>query len=106
MPAAKKKSTAKKASVKRAPSKSSSRTTVRRVRPTRVEDRSFRVSKQKEPFMSARFTEQTFYWVVLCALVLGLAIWVLTISVKVQTIYDEIDRQNTEADSIVVPAKS
>lgn len=106
MPAAKKKTTTEKASVKRAPSKSASRTTVRRVaRPKQPEVRSLRVSKSEEPFMTVRFTEQTFYWVILCAIVLALALWVLSISVKVQEVYDQVDRQNADTDSVVIPAK-
>lgn len=42
--------------------------------------------------MSLRITVQTLYWLILSGAVLMLGLWVLNIHNKVQTIYDEIDR--------------
>lgn len=82
--------TARKTTAKRAPARSRSTTSVRRkAAPTA---RSFRRSKPEQPFVSYVITAQTFYWVILGAIVIGLALWVLTIHNRVQDIYDDIDR--------------
>lgn len=46
-------------------------------------------------FFTFKFTYQTVYWLILCALVLALGIWVIDLNVKVQKIYDQIDMNNT-----------
>jgi len=46
-------------------------------------------------FFTFKFTYQTAYWLILCALVLALGIWVIDLNVKVQKIYDQIDMNNT-----------
>lgn len=42
--------------------------------------------------MSFKVTVQTIYWVILGASVIGLALWVLTLHNRIQSIYDEIDK--------------
>ena len=54
--------------------------------------RSFRLSPPSRPFVSFKLTQQTFYWVIICLFVLALGIWVTILSVKVQDIYDRIDK--------------
>jgi hypothetical protein len=56
-----------------------------------------------DPFFTFRFTQQTVYWLILSLLVLGLGIWVMMLSVKVNQIYDDIDAANA-AGSVIVPA--
>lgn len=63
-------------------------------------NRSFVVASERPPFFAFRITHQTFYWVVLGALILALGVWVLTLTVKIQQIYDDIDilqSQNSDA---------
>ncbi len=91
-----KKKVVKKSSAKRSPAKSTpvKRTTQRKsVAATSRTDRRF---------MEARFTEQTVYWIALGAVVLALAVWVLSIQVQMNNFYDSIDIQNS---ATTAPAK-
>lgn len=71
-------------------------------RPASVTHRSFQRSANSAEFMRARFTEQTVYWLIIGAAVIGLAIWVLSIQVRLNDMYDAIDTQTSE---VVVPTK-
>ena len=84
----------KKAAVKRAAPKPASKTTVRTKKVVAPAMRSFRASAPEEPFFTFRISHQTFYWLILAAIVVGLAAWVLSISIQVQHIYDQIDATN------------
>lgn len=81
------KSVAKRTVAKAAPKKSAKKS----VAPKQAAHRSFRPSRASEPFFTIRINHQTLYWLILAALVIGLALWVLSISVKVQEIYDQVD---------------
>jgi len=85
---------AKKVPVKRAAAKPVSKTTVRTKKAVAPEMRSFRATSPSEPFFTFRITHQTFYWLILAVIVVGLGAWVLSISIKVQHIYDQIDATN------------
>lgn len=52
--------------------------------------RSFRRYPNEEPFFIIRINHQTFYWLIICALVLALGIWAVLLSTKVQVIYDQL----------------
>lgn len=65
--------------------------------------RSFTVTDDRPPFMTFRITQQTFYWVVIGALILALGIWVLTLTIKLQQVYDEIDM--LQQDTTLTPNK-
>lgn len=54
--------------------------------------RSFKVSPLSRPFMTFQITNQTFYWVAISLFVLALGIWVTFLSVRVQDIYNQVDR--------------
>lgn len=54
----------------------------------------------ERPFLTFRLTRQTLYWSLLCALILALGIWVMTINDKVMRIYDQIDSTNMTIDSM------
>lgn len=84
----------KKAPVKRATAKPVSKTTVRTKKAAVPEMRSFRAASVNEPFFTFRVSHQTFYWLILAVIVVGLAAWVMSISIQVQHIYDEIDATN------------
>lgn len=91
---------AKKAPVKRAAAKPVSKTTVRTKKAVAPEMRSFRATRTSEPFFTFRITHQTFYWLILAVLVVGLGAWVMSISIKVQHIYDQIDAANQSIYSL------
>ncbi len=86
----------KKTTTKRAPAKRTAKsTTVRRVSPAPTPTmKSFRVTRQAEPFFTFRITHQTFYWLALALIVLALGVWVVGINDRVQRIYDQIDSMN------------
>lgn len=101
MPTAKKPSAKKtmptRKAVKRAPAKSTSATKVRRVSSSKQPVmKSFRPAPRDEPFMTFRINRQTIYWMILGTMVIALAAWVLTISIRVQSIYDQIDATNQQ----------
>lgn len=52
--------------------------------------RSFRRYPNEEPFFVIRISQQTFYWLIISALILALGIWTVLLSTKVQTIYDQL----------------
>jgi len=56
--------------------------------------KSFKKSERVEPFFTFRFTQQTLYWLILGLLVIGLGIWVMTLNMKVQAIYDQIEQDS------------
>lgn len=100
-----KSSAAKKATtVKRAPAKSHSATSVKRVSKPPV--RSFRPAKSDEPFFTFRITHQTLYWLILAVIVVSLAAWVLSISIKVQGIYDQIDATTRATENMQIVPKA
>lgn len=84
----------KKVTMKRAAAKPASKTTVRTKKSLAPEMRSFRAAAPSEPFFTFRITHQTFYWLILAIIVVGLAAWVMSISIQVQHIYDQIDATN------------
>lgn len=77
-----------------------SRTASKKTNKKPVPMRSFVVTEDRPPFMTFRITHQTFYWVVLSALVLALGVWVLTLTVKLQQVYDEIDTLQQQEQSV------
>lgn len=52
--------------------------------------RSFRRYPNEEPFFVIRINHQTFYWLIIGALILALGIWSVLLSAKVQVIYDQL----------------
>ena len=83
--------TTKKPTRKKAPAK---KTTHRKATKAGQKVHSFRVTRDYTPFFTFRISHQTFYWLILAAIVVGLAAWVLSISIQVQHIYDQIDATN------------
>ena len=105
-PASKAKAAAKKPAVKRAPAKSRSATKVKRVSTAPASLRSFRPAKPDEPFFTFRITHQTVYWLILAVIVVSLAAWVLSISIKVQNIYDQIDATTRATENMRIVPKA
>lgn len=67
--------------------------------------RSFVLAKETPPFFTLRFTHQTFYWTVLSLLVLALGIWVVTLNVRVQQLYDQVETSAAQSRDADVPKK-
>lgn len=78
-----------------ATAKTTKRTTKKTVRKTT--SRPARSAKPAE-FLSFQPSMQTFYWLILGILVIALAFWVLTLSIKIQRVYDQIDQQSALMD--------
>lgn len=64
------------------------------------EMRSFRAYPAEKPFFQARINHQTFYWLVICLLVLALGIWALLLTIKIQAIYDRVDAITTTGNAL------
>ncbi|MBP7760686.1 hypothetical protein KA093_02730 [Candidatus Saccharibacteria bacterium] len=96
--------TAKKKSVKKAPVKKTvKKSPVKSAsRPATVSHQTFKRSANSTQFMQARFTEQTVYWLIIGAAVIGLAVWVLSIQVRLDDMYDSID---ASVNQTIVPSK-
>jgi hypothetical protein len=65
---------------------------ISRSRSSKSGERSLQRSSQEVPFFTFRITQQSVYWLTLCLLILGLGIWVITLTIRVQSIYDQVDR--------------
>lgn len=52
---------------------------------------SFGLAAEERPFFEFRITQQTFYWLVLGAVSIVFAIWIVTLDARIQKLYDEID---------------
>ena len=59
-------------------------------RPKNVAMKSFKLSKEKMPFISFKITDQTVYWSVLLILILGLGLWVVNLQISISNILDNI----------------
>lgn len=55
------------------------------------EMRSFVRSPGPKPFVTFKFTQQTVYWLIIGALILGFGIWVMYLTIRVHSQYDDIE---------------
>lgn len=92
-----KKTTTKKATVKKKPA--ARKAPVKKS--TSVTTRSS--SAKGSTFLTMTPTIETVYWIVLGVVVILLAIWVLTLTAKINDIYNQIDVQNAE-NSVLTPS--
>lgn len=70
-------------------------TTVRRATP----------AAPRASFMTLTPTVETVYWAILGGLVIVLAIWVATLTIQVQNIYNQIEITNAQNGINIVPKK-
>lgn len=90
MATAKKKPATKSTATKKAPvRKVTKKSTVSK--PKTVEAQSFKRDSRKTPFMTYKFTQQSFYWLIIGALVIALGAWVMHLNIKIQRIYDQVE---------------
>jgi hypothetical protein len=66
--------------------------------------RSFVRSKETMPFMTFKATHQTAYWLIICLLVLAIGVWVISLTVHVQSLYDNMQQQSVN-NSLTPPTK-
>ena len=95
-----KKSPAKKPAVK-AKSK-----TTRTKKPATQAVQSFRPSRSTEPFFTFKDTRQTAYWLILSVIVIGLAAWVLQLNARIQSIYDQIEQNSMNIETLTAEKES
>jgi hypothetical protein len=62
-------------------------------------ERSFVRTPDEHPFVSFHITQQTFYWLVLGALFLGLGLWVIYLTIQVHSMYDTTDMTNANSST-------
>ena len=86
MPATKRKTIPKKTAAKKTIAKSSAKKVT-----SSGHYRTLRPAKSARPFLSSALTEQTFYWLLIAVLILGLGGWIIHLQVKINGIYDTID---------------
>ena len=66
---------------------------------------SFRRANAETPFLTLRFTKQTVYWLVICAMAIVFTAWILKLQSDIEGIYDSID-SNTTSLNTPVPKKN
>ncbi|HET8884415.1 MAG TPA: hypothetical protein VFM68_03010 [Candidatus Saccharimonadales bacterium] len=66
--------------------------------------RSFRRSEETVPFFTYRFTTQTLYWIILGGLILALGLWVMTLNMQIQKLYDQVELNSAYTDNNFQPA--
>jgi len=59
-------------------------------KPKNVAAESFKVAKEKYPFMTFKVTDQTIYWSALLILILLLGVWVVNIQISISDILNSI----------------
>lgn len=67
--------------------------------------RSFVRSKETQPFMSFRLTHQTVYWLIIGMLVLALGAWIVSLNVRLQGLYDQVQVLQSENASHIIKQK-
>lgn len=102
-----KKAPAKKSATKRAPAKSSAAKVTHTTKSTKAYKAPTRATKasKTDQFMSFHMTHESCYWIVFGAAVITLALWVLSVNIKVNHIYDQIDQTNRETSTIAIPQR-
>jgi len=64
---------------------------------------SFKLSKADRPFFTFALTQQTLYWAIISGAVLALGLWIVTIQVNVNNIYDQIEMNSTLLEDMPAP---
>lgn len=91
-----KKTTTKKAPAKKKPVAKSSKAAVKKAQSSRV----LAIQPEQEDFMNFRVNRETVYWVVLGAVVILFALWIMQLQSDIQKIYDDIDASSATTESV------
>ena len=87
-----KKSSTRKTSVAKKPTK---RTASKASRGKSEAMKSFKLSKSDTPFLTFSLSKQTLYWAVFGLVVVAFSLWIFKIQADVNAIYDQIDQSIT-----------
>lgn len=74
--------------------KTAAKATTPRKSSKRLAMRSFKRSPEPTPFLTFKTTHQTVYWLIIGMFVLGIGIWMTSLSIRVQDIYDDAERHS------------
>lgn len=69
-----------------------------------VVQRSFVRSPEPTPFMTFKATHQTAYWLIISLLLLAIGVWVISLTIRVHSLYDTVEQQSS-SNSVTAPAK-
>lgn len=87
---AERKTTTRKKSVHKAPTKHSS--AKRGKAAARQPKKLFHLEKDQQKFFTISITMQTLYWIIFSFAVLALGLWLVVLNLRVQDLYDQVDR--------------
>lgn len=62
--------------------------------------RTLRINKPARSFLSAEFTNQSLYWLILGVIIVALGGWIIHLQVTINGIYDKIDQNQIYYDQI------
>lgn len=68
--------------------------------------RSFRLERSQVDFMKPAFTIETIYWILLSMAVLALGIWIATLQMRINAIYDQIEVNQAQSENIEILLKT
>jgi hypothetical protein len=74
------------------------KTSTKTNRKQKTSAQSFRVTKPATPFLHFDFTIQTVYWLILGALFISVALWIASLNLRIQSLYDQIDLTTQSVD--------
>ena len=74
------------------------KTSTKTNRKPKASAQSFRVTKPATPFLHFDFTIQTVYWLILGALFISVALWIASLNLRIQSLYDQIDLTTQSVD--------
>jgi len=83
------------ATKKAAPKKTAAKRTHSKTKSTTV--RSFHVAPRDRPFWTFLFTTQSFYWVLIGAAVLAVGIYVASLQIRINSLYDQVDTNSVQS---------
>lgn len=106
MSAAPKKASSPKKSPAKKPTVKAKSKTASTKKPAAQAIRSFRPSRSTEPFFTFKITRQTIYWLILSVIVIGLAAWVLQLNARIQSIYDQIEQNSMNIETLTAEKES
>lgn len=67
--------------------------------------KSFRLAKETEPFMRAKITDQTIYWLIIGVMSITFVLWIVKFQADIDTLYDQIEHIQQQ-DELLEPASS
>jgi hypothetical protein len=99
-----KKTSTKKAPVSKKPAAKRTKTKVTKANASAANSlkNAFKLQRDRGDFMTFRVNRETVYWIVLGAVVILFAMWILQLQADIQALYDEIDASSAMYDTLEV----